>query len=156
MPRSILSICRFEGQRRSPLLSNSIQFYNERVSRILDDEESRRRSAISMEGGREGGRERRGSADGKWGEHRVGWKFTIKIPAVALPRVKMGREGAGGWRGWGWPHVFETLVAFKPRSAFKLASAPIHAPLYTVAVFSYGASLTILLSFQPFPVRLPS
>lgn len=45
-------------------------------------------------------RERERSEDqqtenGESGEHRVGWKFTIKIPAVALPRVKMGGGGKG-------------------------------------------------------------
>lgn len=36
----------------------------------------------------------------------------------------------------GMDSCVRTLVAFKPRSAFKLASMPIHAPLYSVPVFS--------------------
>lgn len=76
-----------------------------------------------------------------------GWKFAIKIPAVALRwkrEEERGSEGAG-------PAVscVRTLVAFKPPSAFKLAPMPIRGPLHAAHVFLRAAASTVLLSFRP-------
>ena len=110
-----MSFQRTKTRTSSPLLLPILFERTETVRasrelRILDDGESR--SAITArererekERGDERERERERNGDqqtenGERGEHRVGWKFTIKIPAVALPRVKMGGEEERRGRPW--------------------------------------------------------